>query len=105
MTTEQPQPTTEAAGGASAVDLSVRTLNGDRTNPRWLLWEVWHGLNPNMRPHDYIIWIGERWREWAVATKNNLRFTTDAQHKEFDAWLLLWVRGEVIRTVNVGNGF
>jgi hypothetical protein len=35
----------------------------------------------------YIIWIGERWREWKKETKFSSSFLLVSDHERFDAWL------------------
>ncbi len=84
---------------------AASALNGEGTNPRWLLWEVWHGDNPNMRPHDFIIWINARWFDWHEETSNTLEFKTKESHQEFDKWLLQWVRREIVSTVKTSEEF
>lgn len=35
----------------------------------------------------YILWIRERWAEWATANKRDRNHLTDEDHAAFDAWL------------------
>lgn len=103
--TEAQRPTTQPAeAGDSArccVDCGVQILReqvGEPTNPRYLLWRVWHGDNPAVRAWEYTEWMGKRWPEFCAEAKRNRRLLSEQDHADFDAWLLHWVRREIATT-------
>lgn len=68
-------------------------------NTRFVCYAASHGREPREQiEHDagvwlggkmagYIIWIGERWREWKKETKFSSSFLLVSDHERFDAWL------------------
>lgn len=74
-------------------------------NARYLAYAAAHGLDPEAQivadrqrwpggsMCGFILWIGERWREWALETGHpRARIGADAylspeDHASFDAWL------------------
>lgn len=67
--------------------------------PRYLAYCQAHGMTPEaMDAHDeerfpggcmtgYILWIGDRWAEWAKVNGRKDQQRTAADHASFDAWL------------------
>ena len=68
---------------------------GAATNPRYLLWQVYHGGNPNMRLWDYTVWNSQRWTEFCAEEKRNRHMLSAQDHADYDAWLRQWVRREI----------
>lgn len=74
---------------------------GDKKwNPRYMAYARSHGRGPeDQRDHDrkahpggaaagYIIWIGQRWREWEqIQGRTPHSPKTEADHAAFDVWL------------------
>jgi len=73
----------DTRGLAVAAEASEQNLN-----PRWALWEVCTGGGETT--YEYILWIGERRREFlAHFGGDDLRAHVDGQQR-FDAWLAAW---------------
>lgn len=54
-------------------------------NPRWVACRVALGHEP--QPHEFIVWISGRWREWERETGRQ-RPHSDDDHDDFTAWLV-----------------
>ena len=56
-------------------------------NPRWWMWMAARNGSPG-EPWEYIIWIGERWREWRkIRGKPGRSPLLESDHQDFDTWL------------------
>lgn len=94
------------AGEAATKELEeLREQIGAPTNPRYLLWRVWHGDNPSMRLWDYTAWMNKRWPEFCAEAKRNRHMLSEQDHADFDAWLRHWVRREIATTVTYADAF
>lgn len=82
--------------------MTMDALVGSHTNPRFLLWNLWHGDSPSMRNHDFIVWITARWTDYRKET-GDARPILD--HEAFDAWLRRWVRNEIAHKVKQASLF
>jgi hypothetical protein len=101
---EAPEEYPDDRRAASAPELNAM-LVGSGTNPRWLLWEIWHGLNQGMKGHDFIGWINDKWNIWTKLHGKNRYFLSEQDHEDFDKWLILYTREEIIRTCSKSDNF
>lgn len=78
---------------------------GAWTNPRYLLWRVWHGDNPSMRLWDYTAWNSKRLAEFCKQEGRNRQLLSEQDHADYDAWLRCWVRREITQKVMDASAF
>jgi hypothetical protein len=83
----------DVAGSSELAQYELNQLRealGNPTNPRWTAWLIWNG--EKRETHEFMIWIGQRWREWAKETGRHIHNHTDQDHADFDVWLIARVR-------------
>ena len=76
-----------------------------KSNPRYILWLVWHGDNPSMKLFDFMAWINQRWDEFCQANNRPRRGHTYQDQEDFDIWLRHWVRQDISTKVRQSDEF
>lgn len=83
----------------------LREQVGEPTNPRYLLWRVWHGDNQNMKNHDFMAWNSKRLSEFCTENNRHRRFRSEQDGADYEVWLLQWVRNDIAMKVSRAEAF
>lgn len=83
----------------------LREQVGEPTNPRFLLWRIWHGDNPSMKNWHFMEWNSKRLSEFCIEKDRNRRFRSERDAADYEEWLLQWVRNDIATKVSRSDAF